>query len=227
VGDWGPSWSADPKNVFLKDGKLYIRMQYEPHTQHRKGNKAYYTAGGIKTKADPIKYGYFEARIHGAERQPGVVSAFWGALNYDTPGLYTEIDFLEMHEQEGQPHRAFFSLHVFDHPRLQGKLSETCNWLTPWDMREYFHVYGCEWNEQTIKFYVDGQLVDDGVSRGFRGSIPNEYFDQAVNVILSMELRWPLVGHPTPEGFPTEMKVDYVRVWQNGGNGERAEDEKR
>ena len=57
-----------------------------------------------------------------------------------------------------------------------------------------------------IKFYVDGVL---------RSSAENVCFDQALDLVLSMGVRSPLRdGSPSQDGFPTEMMVDYVRVWK-------------
>ena len=78
VRDWG-LWSWEPYNVYVEDGTLHVRMQYEEHT--RGGSALYYTSGIIRSK-DPngIKYGYFEARIKAAPLHPGVSPAFWGFL---------------------------------------------------------------------------------------------------------------------------------------------------
>lgn len=59
---WG-TWSWDPANISLGKGQLHIKMVYEPH--ERGEQKLYYKSGMIKSKAPPIKYGFFEARIKG------------------------------------------------------------------------------------------------------------------------------------------------------------------
>ena len=64
-------------------------MEYNEHEQA--GKKLHYKSGIIKSRAAPIKYGYFEARIKAAPRQPGVCPAFW--VYRREPEKWTEIDF--------------------------------------------------------------------------------------------------------------------------------------
>ena len=67
-----------------------------------------------------------------------------------------------------------------------------------------FHTYGCEWTEDTYRFYVDGRLTaetswGDGVSE-----VPEE-------MIISVELPGETSA---PKERSGEMIVDYVRVYQ-------------
>ncbi len=205
VGDWG-MWSWEPYNAYVQDGVLLLRMEYNEH--ERRNRKLHYKSGIIKSKAKPIKCGYFEARIMGASRQPGVCPAFW--VYRQSPGKWTEIDFVELTQFQTNLKQADFVLHVMKHPDLEGSLHKNHPWTAPWNPADDFHIYGCLWNENEIKFFVDGVL---------RKTAENRYFDQALDVVLSMGVRSPLRdGSPSDDGFPTEMKVDYVRVWKLEGN---------
>lgn len=86
---------------------------------------------------------------------------------------------------------------------------------TPFDPRDNFHTYGCWVRQDLIIWHVDGVEI---------GRKKNQYWHRKMNVALSLGLRAPyaifqqnrLIPNPDQqigEGFPTSMKVDYVRVW--------------
>jgi len=180
-----------------------LRMQYH---KHKRGTKTlFYTSGIIKSRATPIKYGYFEARIKAAQRFPGVCPAFWVYRN--EKNLWTEIDFVELTEQRKNVKLIDTNTHVFKHPKLPGskEVHEHRSWQAPWDPRDDFHAYGCEWDDKEIKWYVDGKLV---------ATRKNDYWHQPLDVVLSFGVRSPLKEMPSDKEFPTVCQVDYVRVWK-------------
>jgi kappa-carrageenase len=215
VGDWG-LWSWEPENAWVENGSLNLRMQYQKH--HRGKLAIFYTSGIIKSRATPIKYGYFEARIKAAQRFPGVCPAFWVYRN--DKDEWTEIDFAELTQRPHQDVKTIgLNSHVFLTPKLaQGKtIHEARDKVMPWDPRDDFHVYGCQWDEKTIKWYVDGKLL---------ATRKNDYWQQPLDVVLSVGLRHPLTKTPSDKEFPTAFQADYIRVWKkatpnkpDAGNG--------
>lgn len=207
-GNWG-FWSWEPENVWVKSGSLHLRIQHKMRT--RGEQRLSYMSGIIRSKSKPIKYGYFEARIKAAPRFPGVCPAFW--LYRVDDGTWTEIDIIELTEVPGNVKRIDTNLHVFQHPKLfDGKKRQPGNhhaerrhWDAPWDPRDDFHVYGCEWDEGCIRWYIDGNLVNEA---------ENRYWHQPLDVVLSFGLRHPLEKEPSDQGFPTVCEIDYVRVWK-------------
>jgi beta-glucanase (GH16 family) len=219
VSDWGV-WSWEPENAYQKDGNLHIRMVYDPH--ERNNEQLFYKSGIIRS-VEPITYGFFEAKIKGCPRFPGVCPAFWMIGSKD--GLSSEIDFMEIQEVQNDIHQIDCNLHA----RIKENGEFICfrerrHWVAPWDPRDDFHLYACENTPDSIHWYIDGQKVL---------SAPNTHFHLPMYVIVSMGVRTPLLyydtpdpEHPeskrryadaensTPEGFPTEMIVDYVRVWK-------------
>lgn len=211
VGDWG-DWSWEPEHAWVQDGNLHLRMQYQEHM--RDGRTLFYTSGIVKSRAAPIRYGYFEARIRAAPRFPGVSPAFW--LYRDEDEMWTEIDFVEITEHLDNCRLIDTNTHVFKHPHLhKGQtVHEVRTWESPWDPRDAFHVYGCRWNATEITWYIDGKRV---------ATRRNDYWHQPLDVVLSFGVRDPLHAEPSREGFPTTFEVDYVRVWtQAGTNGPAA-----
>ncbi|MCK9199932.1 MAG: family 16 glycosylhydrolase [Gallionella sp.] len=201
VKDWGV-WSWEPENAWVDNGRLNMRMKYE---EHRRGQwTLFYKSGIVKSKAPPIRYGYFEARIKAASRFPGVAPAFWAYR--DDGSEWTEIDFVELTQRRHDVTIIDTDIHVFKQVSFPGTLplQEVRSWKSPWDPRSAFHVYGCEWDEKEIRWYIDGRLVQ---------ARKNDYWHQALDITLSLGVRGDLKTTATPEGFPTTAQVDYVRVW--------------
>lgn len=231
-GSWG-AWSWDQTNTLQKDGKLHLRMVHEPHT--RDGTRLFYKSGIVRSHHQ-MTYGYYEARIKACPLFPGACPSFWtysDGRRYSGEVRYCEIDFVELLMNEldhatGERNPANF-IDMNLHLRLAdaaGDVSwlrpnshpELCasHWTAPWDPRDDFHVYGCNVTRETITWYIDGQQV---------AQKPNKHWHLPMNVTLSLGLRHPHIGWvgqdmkpvpqaATPEGFPTSMQVDYVRVWQ-------------
>ena len=203
VVDWGV-WSWLPENAWVDSGNLSLRMNYQEH--ERKGQRLFYTSGIVRSKAAPIKYGYFEARIQAAPKFPGVCPAFW-AFRQEAD-MWTEIDFVELTQRHNTPRQIdIFSL-VHRHPDLKPgeKIVEERTVMVDWDPRDAFHVYGVEWNESRLNWYIDGVLV---------GTSQNLYWHQALDIVLSFGVRRSLRDNPSAQGLPTTALVDYVRVWKN------------
>lgn len=107
---WGDrAWTPD--NVFQKDGVLHVRATYEPHTN--KGERFFYKLG-ILQSLKKTTYGYFEARVKGCSKFPGLCPAFWlyshgkteTDFNPKYPKVtYSEIDIFEI--QQGVWHPEF------------------------------------------------------------------------------------------------------------------------
>ena len=213
INDWGV-WSWEPENVWLDGmGFMHIRMTNE---QHVRAGKTYYFKSGAARQRKTITYGYFEAKVKGCPTFPGVCPAFWMYSSQQSSNgvTYNEIDFMEIQQRQ-------FNISGIDcntHYVLSGSSAwiDTKNFYNaPFATNDGFHVYGCNVTRNDITFYIDGVEVAKN---------NNQYFILPMNVILSMGVRPPFMeygdnGEKLPivvvnnTGFPTEMLVDYVRVW--------------
>lgn len=235
-------WSWEPDNVSQQDGSMHVRMIHE---EHQRGKQTLYYTSGLARNEKTITYGYFEARIKGCSRYPGACPSFWlysiGPQNrYQARDgetvAYSEIDVVELQQSEFD----FETKNHFPVTRIDCNLHTTLIkdgkrvWARPnshpemcrnhidstWDPREDYHVYAVENSRESIVWYIDGKEV---------ARKPNLYWHLPMHVTLSLGLRYPFVGYAngerttvpeetTGEGFPTEMSVDYVRVWQKPGD---------
>ena len=79
-----------------------------------------------------------------------------------------------------------------------------------------FHVYSIEWDSKYIRWFVDGQQFNEFYIENGTGN--TEEFQRPFFLLLNLAVggNWP--GSPnnsTP--FPSQMLVDYVRVYQDSG----------
>ncbi len=78
-----------------------------------------------------------------------------------------------------------------------------------WRVADGFHVYGCEWDEDGLKFYADGELVKDvdksDVGKMWCLTSPMKLW------VDSEAFRWE--GFPEESDLPADYEIEYIRVW--------------
>ncbi|MEP4930834.1 family 16 glycosylhydrolase [Haloferula sp.] len=207
-----------PHNVTVADGHLVLTSRWEPDYAFSKeefGGRNYenITTAGIISEASFL-YGYMETRSKAGDA--AMTSSFW-ALGYQSE--------LDMFEQMGRPRKAdpntsggnkfekayMFSIHDWRPEIIKGENKIfTHTHQLPYRVADDFHVYGCEWDPEFLKFYVDGKLVYTRTRKEL---------DDAWVITNPLEIwfdseTFPWFGLPTEEDLPAEFKIDYVRVWQ-------------
>jgi beta-glucanase (GH16 family) len=177
-----------------------------------------YTSARMTTKDryEP-EYGRIEARIQ-IPRGQGIWPAFW-MLGADFPQVRWpdsgEIDIMENVGKE--PHRVHGTVHG---PGYSGGGGISGMYQHPqnWSFADDFHTFAVDWKPGEITWYVDGQQYHR-VTRASVGS--NAWvFDQPFFLILNVAVGglWP--GYPDGSTqLPQQMKVDYIRVFDNGNGG--------
>ncbi len=197
-----------------------------------------YVSGMLNTRVNKrYTYGYFEARIKGTSKFPGTCPAFWlwsddtvRKANKGKEGLscYNEIDIVEMEQVQTDVKTLECNLHAmmtengieyYKRPRTDnGKWAEMCqnHFNVNWDPRDDYHTYAVENRPDSIFWYIDDKLV---------AKKRNYYWHLPMQVTLSLGLRPPYEyyddegnRHPdfdkgTAEGFPSDMLIDYIRIW--------------
>ena len=76
-----------------------------------------------------------------------------------------------------------------------------------------YHIFGIEWGEDYINYYVDNVLYYQVTP----ANAPGEWvFNQPFYMILNLAVGGNLPGSPNQQTtFPQTMSVDYVSVYQN------------
>lgn len=211
-GGWGneewQAYSDRPENVRVEDGMLVIEARKEEVTYSGRP----YSSARIKTQGlHAWQYGRIEARMK-LPYGKGIWPAFWMlGENMATKGWPTagEIDILEFIGRE--PDRIYATVHA---PGYSGGKGVGANLVVPSpdSLRNDFHVYAIEWEENEIRWYFDDQQFFKLTPQ----DVPGEWiFDHPFFVILNVAVGggWP--GYPdSTTVFPQFLYVDYIRVYQ-------------
>ncbi len=193
------------QNIKIEDGVLKITAIKEQYMG------AGYTSARILSKGKfEQKYGRIEARIK-VPLGKGLWPAFWmlGA-NSDT-ATWPQCGEIDIMEYLGNnPTTVFGSLHG---PGYFAGNAITKNYVLPNDRFDNdFHIFGVEWDEDKINFYVDNALYNQITP----SKVPGPWvFNQPFYLILNMAVGGNFPGSPNTETvFPQTMQVDYVRVYE-------------
>ena len=229
------------RNYRLEDGILNLEIRWEPDFPFSEeikvpvfGEPMPYenitTACFIGRRE--FKYGYIEIKSKSADTQ--VNSAFWSM------GDGIEMDFFESYGDGIQLEKQHLDSELWwsirDWTNLKGKPSYTERKDLGFRMAENFHIYGFEWNEKGVKYYVDGKLLSNVSAEEItKWAKENREVDENYNgyvatvpihIWLDIET-FPWHGYPkskeeleanskageNADGI-VDFKIDYVRVWQ-------------
>lgn len=195
-------------NVVVQNGYLIITAKQENYQE------ASYTSARLKTQnLFNKKYGRFEARIK-LPQGKGLWPAFWMlGSNFEQDGWPQcgEIDIMEY--LGNKPIEVFGTLHG---PGFAGAESISKKYtLQNGRFDTDFHVFGIEWTENYINWYVDDVLYSQ-ITREKVAEEGGEWvFDNEFFMILNIAVGGNLPGNPDANTmFPQRMIVDYVRVYQ-------------
>lgn len=193
-----------PENASLGSGNLNIvfRKQTLPEKYVKLGFKDY-TSAMVHSNERRL-YGYFEARAKPMNSAGS--SAFWLAWT-GLPENATEIDIFEIggKTRDGQFDRLYnMNGHVWATPQSTGHLANGSTWTAPWRLASAFHVYGFDWQPDTLRWYVDGVLVRES---------KNTHWHFPMQVVFDSEAFWSWFGVVDDADLPSTFRVDYLKVW--------------
>jgi beta-glucanase (GH16 family) len=195
------------QNAVVAAGNLniYFRKETVPAMAQHPGF-AGYTSALVRTVARS-GYGYYETRAKPMNSAGS--SAFW--LNWTgMPNNLTEIDIFEIGGKTagGAFDRLYnMNAHVWATPTSSEHFSVGSTWTAPWRLASTFHVYGLDWQADTLRWYVDGVLVREAKNT-------NWFFP--MQIIFDSEAMWTWFGQVDDADLPSVFRVDYLKVWRRG-----------
>ncbi|MBO4856413.1 MAG: family 16 glycosylhydrolase [Bacilli bacterium] len=208
------------ENAVVKDGALHIVAKREQVGDYQ------FTSARIKT-ANRVKftYGIVEAKISLPAKR-AMWPAFWMMPNDSVYGGWPHSGEIDIMEANG---RSEYGTSCALHYSMSGHTYVTG--YNNMNTREYrssiseFHVYKCDWQEESISFYVDDRLIQEFPRRVWstdsvnKDTNPNAPFDQDFYLLLNLAISGNYVNGDMPEADFTsaEMVVDYVRVYTYKG----------
>jgi beta-glucanase (GH16 family) len=210
-------WSPHDHGVFIRNNELQayvpealsvrdglLRVTAEKRQQKYAGKLQEYTSGMMITRDKfSQQYGFFEIRCR-CPAGKGLWPAYW-MLEERTPQPWPpEIDILEFLGH--QPTTMYFTLHWKSKQEKSGRKASHHKLEGPAFTKD-FHIIGCEWNANEVKWYCDGKQTGSHAGEG----VPHVPMYLMVN--LAVGGNWP--GAPddkTP--FPSAFEVDFVRAYK-------------
>lgn len=184
------------ENVAVKDGHLVLIGRKDGE------GKTPYASGGIISKR-LFRYGYYEARFK-VPAGAGWHTSFWMMRNWanaaDGPNL--ELDVCE--NESSRPNSYGVNTHQWipgPHKGAGHKVVKTPS------LAADFHVWGCEFTPDDIRFFFEGQVV--------------QQLDAKQSQHGDMQVWLTLIAAPSLGGvkavddaqLPAEARYDYVRVF--------------
>jgi hypothetical protein len=210
LGKWQPNWLAgndtditkpvnsyeescyDPAQVSIVNSNLQFSAVQRPCLANN-GRTYQYASGLVNTYGDfRVTYGFIEALIWLDGTEISVVNwpAFWadGTGRWPTTG---EIDIME-----GLGGQLSWHYHW-------GKKAQSVGGYPTMTSQAGWHVFAADWGPGALRWYYDGHMV----AQATNGIVSNPMFVIA-NYGLSSAISDPIT-------VPSNMLVEYVRVWQH------------
>ena len=198
------------ENSYINDGNLVIQARNEHYVIND------YTSARLSTYGKfGFRYGKIEARVKTASAQGVRCKIFMlpEKLEYGTWARSGQIDIMETAGANpdsvkggifhgGQGHSSEYSGQVYA--------------LGDADLSKDYHVYTVEWQPYEIRWFIDGKLY---AMQNRWSSFSADYpapFDKSFYLVLSIAVD----GETADDQFPTEMSVDWIRIYQVIGDNQ-------
>lgn len=212
-----------PENAFCEDGWLIIEARrqsvpnprYEPGSRNwrRRRQEADYTSACLKTiSLHEWLYGRFEIRAK-IQTQDGLWPAIWTLGRASPWPACGEIDIMEYYDDsilanacwaEGRRRRA-----VWD------TVKKPVSKFNDPDWGDKVHIWRMDWDENAIKLYVDDELLNTiEIEKTVNPRTGITPFRRPHYLLLNLAIGGTRGGDPSQTPFPSQYKIDYVRIYQ-------------
>jgi len=187
-----------PQNVSVSGGLMSIALKHETYAGKD------FTGGGLVSK-QRLRYGYYETRAK-INDGAGWHSSFWlmagdGSDTY-TSEARTEIDGFEI--DSISPSGIHHGVLTWKGSHVGAGTTYGTTYNAGIDLRQW-HVYGIDWAETSVTFYVDGVL------KYTAPYLPTQWTHDYTAIWLT-SIAYGTV--PDITKLPSAMQFDYIRYWQ-------------
>jgi beta-glucanase (GH16 family) len=190
-------WSTQlPANVSVSEGALKLALKKEA----ARGKS--YTGGGIISK-QTFTYGYYEARFKvppGSGWHTSFWTMKWSGTGGTKPTGTQEIDICEQDSVKLTNYSAGVIAWGNKGKGIARKYIQTPNLNTD------FHIWGCEFTPETVKFFFDGQLTHQADATTFKQGPQNIWL---TCIASPYGHTWGVDG----KRLPAVAEFDYVRYF--------------
>lgn len=208
-----------PENIRVENGRLILEARLETFRNpgYRPGSTrpreqletVPYTSGRVETRGRfEWQYGRMEVRIKPSAAR-GTNAAIWTMGKNYTQVNWPRCGEIDVLEYLGRTPDVLW--HVMHFANDQGgHASQSQNAPAPFTDGE-FHTLAVEWDEQEVRWFVDGQPTWS-FPLDSAGAPDGNPYRQPHFLILSLSVGgWG--GDPDPRDYPTRTEIEYVRVY--------------
>ena len=214
-----PNWNGElqyyttrPENIYLNDGKLYIVAKHENYTFNNETRN--YTSAKIRTKSKAAwKFGKIVARAKIPFSGNGIWPAIWMLPTNNYYGSWPNSGEIDIMEYVGHmPNIIHGTIHTKAYNHIDG--TEKGSSIKILNISQEFHDYSIEWNNEFIKFAVDGKVYYE-FNNGDK-TWKEWPFNHNFYLILNLAIRGSWGGKKGIDttNFPSTMEIDFIRVYQ-------------
>ena len=220
-----------PDNAWQQDGLLIIeaRRENRPNPTYREGSRQWgqqrktidYTSACLTTRGTrEFLYGRLEvsARIPTAGGSWPAIWTLGSGMPWPSCG---EVDVMEYYRIGGQPHIlanvAWGSDRQYEAVWNSRKVPFTHFTSRDAAWAQQFHTWRMDWDEQSIRLYLDGELLNDvPLSTTVNGSIGRHQnpFNSPQYILLNLALGGQNGGTIDDSALPMRYEIDYVRIYE-------------
>ena len=209
------------KTGWIEDGKLVLRCvknNFDAEVDGN-GNKLEMISGAVETANKvTFTYGKVEGRLK-TTAHSGNFPAFWMMPNTDTYGGWPSSGEIDIFEQINNENKSYHTIHThWANGAGDGGLGHTspAKGGTSVTTTGEYHVYGMEWTENLLKWFVDGKQVFSYAKSTDQDAIKNLQwpFDKPFYLILNQSVGNGSWAANRDLNFTYETKFDWVRVYQ-------------
>jgi beta-glucanase (GH16 family) len=160
---------------------------------------------------NPVHYSYMEIRCKAGDAS--VTSSFWAFGNRQ------ELDIFEFIGRPSKPDKVHietrFMSNMIDWTKsFENKRQWRGTIQLDWRVAGDFHVYGCEWDPNYLRFYADGKLINQ-ITRDELGE--KWCLTKPMWIWVDSET-FPWDGIPAESDLPVDYEIEYIRVWVKSHN---------
>ena len=203
--DWNRMMSLRDDLAYVEDGQLVLLGKVNDDMS--KDNTPFVT-GGIRSQGKKsFRMAKFEIRAKFNSAQ-GFWPALWLMPDCRLPKPeYAEIDIMEHLNHEGKAYQTVHSRYTLDGNVKQPKGGTALIDKDDWN------IYGVEVHEDQIRFFINGALTFTyNKEEGQQYQFP--WPDHPFYLIISNQLGGKWVGEIDGAQLPSELRVDWIRVYQ-------------
>ena len=215
-------------NAFCENGSLIIEGRkeeiknpnFKADSKDWRTNREYahYSAASMNSEGlREFQYGRFEIRAR-IDTSMGLWPAIWTlGIKGEWPSN-GEIDMMESYPIQGE-HCILANVASGTTRRYNARWDSQKTLLSHFLAKDpqwpaKFHVWRMDWDENSIKLYLDDELLNETLQSETVNPDGSYPFRQPHYILLNLAIGGQNGGDPSHTKFPNRYEVDYVRVYQ-------------